>query len=104
MDSAVQNINELLEKFNSRKKFYQAESEGFGPCCILLLSQVRIYDEVINRITPLTDELSPNNALNAIIAGLKEKIDLCNRSDTYEADKVMIKTYGEIIKELEGIL
>lgn len=104
MGCAGQKLSELLEKFNSKKKFYQGESEGFGPCCILLLSQVRIYDDVINKITHLTEELSPHDALNAIVSGLKEKIELCTRSDTYEADKVMIKTYEEIIKELEAIL
>lgn len=96
-------ISELLERFNSKKNFYQAESEGFGPCSILLLSHVKIYEDIINKINGVKSGLS-RDAVISLAAGLKQKIDQCSRSETYELDKIMIKTYEEIIRELEAAL
>lgn len=97
-------INSLLEKLNSRKKFYRAESEGFGPCCILLLSQVKLYDEIINEISRLKDGAMTTGAVIELVNVFKEKIRHCRESDTYEMDKIMIKTYEEIILELEALV
>ncbi|HPS58758.1 MAG TPA: hypothetical protein PK514_11695 [Spirochaetota bacterium] len=97
-------ISELLERFNSKKNFYQAESEGFGPCSILLLSQVRIYDEIITKINGVKPGSLSHDAVKYLVTELKQKIDHCSRSETYELDKIMIRTYEEIIRELEAVL
>lgn len=99
-----ENINVLLEKLNSRKKFYRAESEGFGPCCILLLSQVKLYEEIINEISMLSSVPLTSGAVINLVNVLKEKINRCLESGTYEFDKILIKSYEEIINELESMI
>lgn len=97
-------INGLLEKLDSRKKFYRAESEGFGPCCILLLGQVKLYDELINEISRLKAGALTPGAVMELVNLLKEKISRPSENETYELDKIMIKTYEEIILELEAMV
>lgn len=97
-------IDELFEKYNSRKKFFTAESEGLGPCCILLLSQVKIYDDVLNKIDRIRKGSLMEDDLRSVITELNEKISDCYKSETYDSEKIIIRTYQEIISEFEAVI
>lgn len=96
-------IEMIIDKFNSRKRFFVTESEGLGPCSIILLSHVNVYDEVLKKLEILKSDSVTEQDVITIIDYIKEKIKDCYRSETYESEKMIIKIYDEIIEELEGL-
>ena len=97
-------IELLIEKFISRKKFFAAESEGPGPCSILLVSHVRVYDGVLGKLDHLRSRSVTADDINGIISGIRQKIEDYRNSETYDSEKMIIKLYEEIIREMEGVL
>ncbi len=96
-------INGILEKLRIKKRFYETESEGLGPCCILLLGHARIYDSVIKKLEQIRP-VSVRRDLIFLLEEIKQEAINCSDSGMHEIDSLVIRTYEEIIRDIKAVM